>query len=102
MTDRRRRTSSADRPLAGGVDVLGRCSLSQGLLTTRSMRCRNRKNDDRQAMRAPMVTGEGSLAGDTFAVGPDEHLLHGHLVRGLAEPAEEVLEHAGVALHGAV
>ena len=34
-------------------------------------------------------------------MGPDEHLLDGHLVRSLAHSAEEVLEHAGVALDGA-
>ncbi len=31
-------------------------------------------------------------------MGVDEHLLAGHLVRRLPERAEEVLEHAGVAL----
>jgi hypothetical protein len=57
MTASSRRTSSADRPRAGGVEVRGRSSLSQGLICTMSMRMRNRKNEDRQAIRAPMVTG---------------------------------------------
>ena len=34
-------------------------------------------------MRAPMVTGEGSLPETPLPVGPDEDLLGGHLVRRL-------------------
>ena len=38
-----------------------RSSRSQGFRSTISMRCRKRKKEETQAMRAPMVTGEGSL-----------------------------------------
>ena len=90
MTASSRRTSSAESPRAGGVEVRGRSSLSQGLLC-----------DDVHPDEEPVEGGEaghagadgdggGVLAGEAFAVGPDEDFLGCHFVRSLAHPAEEV------------
>ena len=61
MTAKSRRVSSAESPRGGEGEVRGRSSRSQGLRSTISMRIKKRKKEDTQAMRAPMVTEEGSL-----------------------------------------
>src|SRR5450759_3908122 len=43
----------------GGSTLLGRLTASQGLDTTRPIRMRKRKNEDRHAIRAPIVVDEG-------------------------------------------
>src|SRR5660398_255949 len=46
--------------------------------------------------------GGGVFAGEAGGVGPYEDVLSGDLIRGLAQPSEEVLEHEGVALDRAL
>ena len=84
MTASRRRTSSAESPRAGGVEVLGRSSLSQGLLLTRSMRMQEAEEGGQAGHAGADGDGGGVLAGNAPAVGPDEDLLDRHLVRGFA------------------
>lgn len=80
ITASSRRISSGPNPLGGDCSVLGRSSLSQGLALTIPMRMRNRKKELRQAMRAPMVIGEGALPETPGPWGPGEDLLGCHLI----------------------
>ena len=101
ITANSRRTSSAESPRAGGVEVRGRSSRSQGLLW-------HDVHADEEAVEGGEASHAGAdghrrgvLAGETFAVRPEEDFLGGHFVRSFRHSAEEVLEHAGVALDGA-
>ena len=102
MTASSRRTSSAESPRGGEGEVRGRSRRSQGLRSTISMRMRKRKKEETQAMRAPMVTGEGSLPESPMPWAQTKTSWAVTWLRGLAQPPEEVLEHAGVAFDGAV
>jgi hypothetical protein len=58
-TPRSRLTSSAEYPRATDWTLRGRSTASQGFETTRRIRIRNLQKEDKQAIRAPTVVGEG-------------------------------------------